>query len=378
MRQTRPGTVHGQMQEEEWHPPAGRYVLNLCTSESRHSLKPATPQTLREVGADLSRFAFFMSRRVTGGRELYCLHMGYFETLAEAEQWAQAVREIYPAVWAGLEGQYEPPPNGGNAWADATGRFAAPAPLWSRPPPPAIPEERRTFARFPEPEASRTPAPPARPAPLPPPRPRPPEPRPEPAAPSFVTRWGESPPPVLRRPSASVAPIRPDLGRPRKGMVFYVVQLESSPFPLAIEDAPPLPILDQYTLYTLQGETAGEQWHALRVGFFEDLAGARQLADSLRSEVPTAKVVPVTVHEKQAATDATQESEQYVEIPVAQTTGVGEASQDYGDQEYSYETEGASMEEEEAYAPAEAPPARWSRFLGKIPLLGRFSGRFKR
>ena len=50
---------------------------------------------------ELKRFTFFVSRRFEEGRERFRLHMGYFATLAEAEEWLNVVREIYPGAWAG-------------------------------------------------------------------------------------------------------------------------------------------------------------------------------------------------------------------------------------------------------------------------------------
>ncbi|HEX4627789.1 MAG TPA: hypothetical protein VH137_03285, partial [Gemmatimonadales bacterium] len=50
---------------------------------------------------ELRRFNFFVSRRFEEGRERFRLHMGYFATLAEAEEWLSVVREIYPGAWAG-------------------------------------------------------------------------------------------------------------------------------------------------------------------------------------------------------------------------------------------------------------------------------------
>ncbi|HVW70152.1 MAG TPA: hypothetical protein VHB68_14335, partial [Steroidobacteraceae bacterium] len=50
---------------------------------------------------ELKRFTFFVSRRFEEGRERFRLHMGYFTTLAEAEEWLSVVRDIYPGAWAG-------------------------------------------------------------------------------------------------------------------------------------------------------------------------------------------------------------------------------------------------------------------------------------
>jgi hypothetical protein len=51
--------------------------------------------------AELKRFTFFVSRRFEEGRERFRLHMGYFTSIAEAEEWLNVVREIYPGAWAG-------------------------------------------------------------------------------------------------------------------------------------------------------------------------------------------------------------------------------------------------------------------------------------
>jgi hypothetical protein len=75
-------------------PNAGPFVLNLCSS--------TTPMALAQIDLpELRRFTFFVSRRFEEGRERFRLHMGYFATLAEAEEWLGLVREIYPGAWAG-------------------------------------------------------------------------------------------------------------------------------------------------------------------------------------------------------------------------------------------------------------------------------------
>jgi len=73
---------------------AGPFVLNLCSS--------TTPMALAQTDLpELRRFTFFVSRRFEEARERFRLHMGYFATLAEAEEWLGVVREIYPGAWAG-------------------------------------------------------------------------------------------------------------------------------------------------------------------------------------------------------------------------------------------------------------------------------------
>ncbi|HZO22317.1 MAG TPA: hypothetical protein VFB37_07395 [Steroidobacteraceae bacterium] len=73
---------------------SGPFVLNLCSSTTPMALPKAEQP-------ELKRFSFFVSRRFEEGRERFRLHMGYFSTLAEAEEWLGAVRDIYPGAWAG-------------------------------------------------------------------------------------------------------------------------------------------------------------------------------------------------------------------------------------------------------------------------------------
>jgi hypothetical protein len=73
---------------------ADSFVLNLCSS--------TTPMALAQTELpELKRFTFFVSRRFEEGRERFRLHMGFFSSLAEAEEWLSLVREMYPGAWAG-------------------------------------------------------------------------------------------------------------------------------------------------------------------------------------------------------------------------------------------------------------------------------------
>jgi len=75
-------------------PSAGPYVINLCSSTTPMALsQPKSPE--------LERFSFIVSRRLEDGRERFRLHMGFFDTLTEAEEWLTVVREVYPGAWAG-------------------------------------------------------------------------------------------------------------------------------------------------------------------------------------------------------------------------------------------------------------------------------------
>lgn len=73
---------------------AGAFVVNLCSSTTPMALPhPDSPE--------LKRFSFFVSRRLEDNRERFRLHMGYFSSLNEAEEWLAVVRDIYPGAWAG-------------------------------------------------------------------------------------------------------------------------------------------------------------------------------------------------------------------------------------------------------------------------------------
>ena len=75
--------------------PQASFVINLCASTTPVGLvHPSHPQ--------LKRFTFFVSRRREEGRERFRLHMGYFSSQEEAEKLLDAVRDIYPAAWAGV------------------------------------------------------------------------------------------------------------------------------------------------------------------------------------------------------------------------------------------------------------------------------------
>jgi hypothetical protein len=135
---------------------------------------------------ELQRFNFFVSRRFEEGRERFRLHMGYFATLAEAEEWLNVVREIYPGAWAGeapgrklreraaaanaalAQHAAGPPPHGAQTTARTATRVTMPAPRAPQPgPPPSV----RVPVVHAAPQAAMRAAP--RPAPAAPPAVRP-------------------------------------------------------------------------------------------------------------------------------------------------------------------------------------------------------------
>ena len=118
---------------------AGSFVLNLCSS--------TTPMALAQTDLpELKRFTFFVSRRFEEGRERFRLHMGFFATQAEAEEWLSVVRDLYPGAWAGEAPGKKLRARAAEAAAaqarHAVGpqRTAAAAPAASVPTPPAMPK----------------------------------------------------------------------------------------------------------------------------------------------------------------------------------------------------------------------------------------------
>ena len=126
------------------------FVLNLCSS--------TTPMALAQTDLpELKRFTFVVSRRFEEGRERFRLHMGYFSTLAEAEEWLSVVREIYPGAWAGEAPGRKLRERATAAVAAQARHAAGPQPRIAPPPrrapvvsvPPAPPSARRAAAAAP-------------------------------------------------------------------------------------------------------------------------------------------------------------------------------------------------------------------------------------
>ncbi len=308
---------------------AGPFVINLCSS--------STPMALPRADLpELQRFNFFVSRRFEEGRERFRLHMGFFATQAEAENWLGLVREVYPGAWAG-----EAPGKKLRARAVAAAeaqaaqaagpRSAAPS---VAPPPPLVTEA--TLELVPEPPAA---AAPAADVVSPVPTLHPPA---APAAParSAARRAGAREPLKATAPAAAsdktgvfknsnIREVLAALEEPQspasaplprteaplsdaqvlqclEGRIAdaqkpaaFAVQLKWSVQPIAIEKLPPLAIFSAYTLYCVEGSREGRKWYGLRLGFFNDPISAKQVAGYVRSEFASAAIVPVSGEERQ-------------------------------------------------------------------------------
>jgi len=322
--------------------PQTSFVINLCASTTPVGLvHPSHPQ--------LKRFTFFVSRRREEGRERFRLHMGYFSSQEEAEKLLDAVRDIYPAAWAGVApGQNlrsRTPASGAEPAARAV---PAPAPVTPATPAAAAPPDvgpprgEQTAAHSlsnvraaidslrdrPAPQAP--PAVAAAPGPealrgaqvlrllegaAPPPAAPPPAAARAAAAPSAPARPAAAasrttpqlravPPTARPAPTAPARVPAPAPAAPPE-LAAYAVQLLWSVQPIDMSQIPQLAIFAAYTLYGAEGNRDGRRWYGLRLGFFTDAVSAKQVAQYVRSEFKSVSVVPVTQRERTRASAAT-------------------------------------------------------------------------
>ncbi|MGC4029448.1 MAG: hypothetical protein QM696_11280 [Steroidobacteraceae bacterium] len=147
--------------------PDSLFVINLCASTTPMALvHPSNPE--------LKRYTFFVTRQREEGRERFRLHMGYFASLFEAETLLGAVRDVYPAAWAGPAPTQGAPRRGRAATAAAASpaaEAAAPAPMAAAPEPAQQPAPELSLepepASAPEPAAASVSTPESAPAPAP-------------------------------------------------------------------------------------------------------------------------------------------------------------------------------------------------------------------
>ncbi|MDA8348033.1 MAG: hypothetical protein M0038_04390 [Pseudomonadota bacterium] len=310
---------------------AGPFVINLCSS--------STPMALPRADLpELSRFTFFVSRRFEEGRERFRLHMGFFANQAEAESWLGLVREIYPGAWAG-EAPGKKLRARAVAAAEAQAAHAAgPHSVAPQVEPPVelstesatapvlslveAPEEAKAVPTLHPPaeaEAVPAPAPARRAVSVPPPRASASEPAETARAPAVfgtsnikevlasldepLEATGATR--TLPIPAAALSDAQALQcleGRAPEALAkpaAFAVQLKWSVQPIAFEKLPPLAIFSAYTLYCVEGSREGRKWFGLRLGFFNDPISAKQVAGYVRSEFPSAAVVPVSGDERQ-------------------------------------------------------------------------------
>lgn len=251
----------------------GPFMIILCRLATPVSIRP--PQT-----PQLKPFTFFTSplRQRDGSEGLY-LHMGYFETLSDAEKWLSRIRSRYPsavathAPVAALQ-QHDcnvsTPETADTLQTAVAGRNFSP-----------VEDEWFTDTQLMEILETR--------------------------------RVGAIEDGTTERDSTGVELLRPDDTGTRRILkeavakgapIPFAVQLYWSEQPIDPTRVRRLDIFKAYTLYRTERRRAGHSCYFLRLGFFTDAISAKEVACSVRSIFSSAAVVPVTEQELMHANEA--------------------------------------------------------------------------
>ena len=251
----------------------GPFMLTLC--------RLAAPVSIRTLQSpQLKPFTFFMSRACQpDGGERWYLHMGYFETLADAERWAQAVRPHYPNAFATIApvAPLQPANSEAPSLPPAASRPAVPQ---SSDPAP-VKDESLTDTRVLKILGTRR-----------------------------VSAVQDE---VDERNCDQIELLRPDDTGTRQALkeavvqgapVYFAVQLHWSAQPIDLNRVPSLAIFKAYTLYATETRREGRSRYFLRLGFFADPISAKQVAVQVCSTFASAAVVPVLELEVTRAREA--------------------------------------------------------------------------
>jgi hypothetical protein len=248
---------------------SGHFMLTLCPLAAPVSIRP--PQSPR-----LKPFTFFTSRaRQPDGSERLHLHMGFFETLTDAEKWVEIVRGRCPNAFATIAPDAVLQPSNSEAPAESQpvvskGSDASP-----------VKEESLSDTQL-------------------------------------LTIL------EMRGISAAqddvdvsncdqIALLRPEDTGTRQALkeavvqgaaVSFAVQLQWSAQPIDLSRVPSLAIFKAYTLYATESRREGHSRYFLRLGFFADPMSAKQVAVQVRSTFASAAVVPVVEQEVTRAREA--------------------------------------------------------------------------
>jgi hypothetical protein len=238
---------------------SGHYMLTLCRLAAPVIIRPPESPHLKP-------FTFFTSRapQPDGSERLY-LHMGYFQTLRDAEVWVQIVRRRYPHAIATLaSGAFLRAPDSPAAASPLDDASLTDTQVLK------ILEKRR--APFQDDAAERD----CEPIALL---------RPE----DTGTRQ------ALRDAVAQGAP------------VYFALQLQWSAEPIDLAHVPAVAIFKAYTLYATENRRDGRSRYFLRLGFFADPISAKQVAAAVLANFAAAAVVPVTELEVTRVRDAARD-----------------------------------------------------------------------
>lgn len=238
----------------EGHADAGVFIVSLCELAAPVSIRP--PQS-----PHLKPFTFFVGHTdlPEGGQQL-SLNMGYFKTLAAAQECVQCVRGRYP---------------------NATALPAL-----------AGPREQAAAAAHEQPSESLSDTQ---------------------VMHILATRAVDPYPSEIRDESSAKIPlIRPEDTSTRLALkaavsvgapVSFAVQLQWSEQPIDLSRVSSLALFKGHTTYVTQRSREGRARYFLRLGFFADPVSANELASVARAKFTSAAVVPVTEEEIMRARD---------------------------------------------------------------------------
>lgn len=251
----------------------GHFMLTLCRLPGPVSIRP--PQS-----PQLKPFTFFTSReREPDGNEHLYLHMGYFETLADAEKWVEGVRDRFPNAIATIAPAAFLPPSNAEAPAAQVADSQPRVPQKSDVT--AIEDKSLTDTQVLKILETRG-----------------------------VVRGRDD---VDERDCDQIALVRPEDTGTRHALkeavvqgapVFFAVQLQWSAQPIDLSRVPSLAIFKANTLYATECRREGRSRYFLRLGFFGDPISAKQVAVQVRSNFASAAVVPVSDQEVTRAREA--------------------------------------------------------------------------
>jgi hypothetical protein len=255
----------------------GRFMLTLCRLAAPVSIRP--PRSPR-----LKPFTFFMSRAPQpDGRENLYLHMGYFETLADAERWVAAVRPRYPNAFATIATVESLRPANSEAHSLPPAAYQPVVPQGSDPT--LLKDDSLTDTQVLEILEARH---------------------------VYAVQLD-----VDGRNCDQIALLRPDDTGVRRALkeavaqgapVSFAVQLHWSAQPIDLNRVSSLAIFKPYTLYATESRREGRSRYFLRLGFFADPSSAKQVAVQARSAFTSAAVVPVVDQEVRRAREAAMDN----------------------------------------------------------------------
>jgi hypothetical protein len=236
-----------------------RHVLTLQTSSVPMPVKLA-------AGLTFPGLAVFRSRTIEDGRERFRLHLGYFGSATDAAAVLVEVRPYYPSALVASE----PAASSGSLDDTINTAFSL---------------VRAAVARLVESDE---------------------------VAP-------QSPPVAARHREAEATPSSPTLTPAEVASVMapqrYAVQLDWSLKPINASAVPRLGIFRAYSLYAVSVLRQGSPEYGLRLGFYKNLEGARQVADYVRHAFPQASVVPVSFREYSRASGLARSDVDQARVP---------------------------------------------------------------